>query len=195
MRPPPPPGPDPDPTLRLDRSLVLVGMMGAGKTTVGRRLAPLLGLPFYDADQEIERAAGMTVGDLFAQHGEASFRQGEAKVIARLLDGPSIVLATGGGAVLDPTTRALIKARALSVWIRADLDTVLKRATRRSVGRPLLQNDDPRATLTRLIEMRTPLYSEADIAIDSRPGPHSKTVEAIVEAIRAHLAKQEKAAE
>lgn len=174
---------------------MLVGMMGAGKTTVGRRLAPILGLPFFDADHEIEKAAGMSVGDLFAQHGEASFRQGEAKVIARLLEGPPIVLATGGGAILDPATRALIKARALSVWIRADLDTVLKRATRRTAGRPLLQNDDPRATLTRLIETRAPLYGEADIAIDSRPGPHSKTVEAIVDAIRARLARQEKTAE
>ncbi|MEE2691370.1 MAG: shikimate kinase [Pseudomonadota bacterium] len=182
------------PAVRVDRPVVLVGMMGVGKTTVGRRLAPALGLAFFDADAEIEKAAGMSVSDLFAEHGEASFRQGEAKVIARLLDGPPIVLATGGGAVLDAGTRALIRERALSIWIRAELDVIHKRAARRG-GRPLLKTGDPRATLERLLEARKPLYAEADIIIDSRPGPHSRTVEAIVEAIAAHLASEEKAGE
>ncbi|MEQ8179313.1 MAG: shikimate kinase [Amphiplicatus sp.] len=183
------------PARRLDRPVVLVGMMGVGKTTVGRRLAPILGLKFFDADAEIVKAAGMSISDLFAQHGEASFRQGEAKVIARLLDGPPIVLATGGGAVTDAGTRALIKERALSIWIKADLDVIDRRASRRQGSRPLLQTGDPRATLARLLEARAPFYAEADIVIDSRPGPHARTVEAIVEAIYAHLdAKQEETA-
>ncbi len=179
---------------RLDRPVVLVGMMGVGKTTVGRRLAPILGLKFFDADAEIEKAAGMSISDLFAQHGEPSFRQGEAKVIARLLDGPPIVLATGGGAVTDAGTRALIKERALSIWIRADLDVIDRRASRRG-SRPLLKTGDPRATLARLLEAREAFYAEADIVIDSLPGPHARTVEAIVDAINAHLdAKEEEAA-
>ena len=175
-----------DPPL-VDRHVVLVGMMGAGKTTVGRRLAPRLGLKFADADAEIEKAAGMSVSDLFAAHGEASFRLGEAKVIARLLDGPPLVLATGGGAVLDPETRALIKARAVSVWLRADLDTIHRRASRRAT-RPLLRTADPRATLANLLEARAAFYAEADITVDSSAKRQEETVEEIAVAVLAHVA-------
>ncbi|NWG70625.1 MAG: shikimate kinase [Parvularculaceae bacterium] len=171
------------PDLPCGRTVVLVGMMGAGKTTIGRRLAPRLGLRFFDADDEIQKAAGMSVADLFAAHGEASFRAGEAQVIARLLSGPPHVLATGGGAVLNAETRRRIKEQSISVWIKADVDTLLKRATRRDT-RPLLRGGDPRETLARLLEARTPYYAEADLIVESAPGPHSKTVDLIVEALR-----------
>ena len=167
---------------RFDRTIVLVGMMGAGKTTIGRRLAPLLDLPFVDADVAIEEAAGMSVSDLFAQHGEASFREGEEKVIARLLEGPPIVLATGGGAVTSATTRQLIKEKAVSIWLKADHDTIIQRATRRG-GRPLLQNGDPRETVERLMGERRAYYQEADIHVDSQPGPHVNTINVILKAL------------
>jgi len=157
-------------------------MMGVGKTTVGRRLAARLELPFYDADHEIEKAAGMTVSDLFAAHGEQSFREGEARVIKRLLEGPPHVLATGGGAVTNPETRALIAERTVSIWIRAEIDTIVKRASKRNT-RPLLQNDDPRETLIRLMKEREPFYASADIHIDSQTGPHANTVDLIVDAL------------
>ncbi|MBY0422525.1 MAG: shikimate kinase [Parvularculaceae bacterium] len=172
----------------FDRSVVLVGMMGAGKTTVGRRLAPRLGLPFFDADAEIEHAAGMSVSDLFALHGEASFRRGEAQVIARLLAGPPHVLATGGGAVLDAGTRALIRQHGISVWLRADIDTIFRRATRRPT-RPLLQTPDPQGTLAKILAAREALYAEADIVIDSEIGPHDRTVDAVLAAVEALRAK------
>ena len=168
--------------LALSRPVALIGMMGAGKTTIGRRLAPRLGLRFFDADEEIEKAAGMSVADLFISHGEESFRRGEAQVIARLLSGPPCVLATGGGAILDSGTRKLIKERAVSVWIKADVDTLLKRATRRDT-RPLLRGADPRETLARLIAAREAFYAEADIVIDSRSGPHAHAVDAILAAL------------
>lgn len=167
-----------------DRAIVLVGMMGAGKTTVGRRLAPKLGLPFYDADEQIERAAGMSVNDLFLRHGEESFRRGEAQVIARLLSGPAHVLATGGGAVIDPETRALIRAHAISVWLKADVDVLLRRASRRAT-RPLLKTPDPRATLQRLLAERTPYYAQANIVVDAALGAHAHTVAAIMDALAA----------
>ncbi len=157
-------------------------MMGAGKTTVGRRLAPRLELPFFDSDTEIERAAGMSVSELFEAHGEQSFRDGEARVIKRLLDGPPHVLATGGGAVIRPETRALIKDRAISVWLRADIETLARRATRRDT-RPLLRSSDPVATLKKLAEERAPFYGEADIHVDSQPGPHDQTASLIFEKI------------
>lgn len=157
--------------------------MGVGKTTVGRRLAHQLDLPFFDADQEIEKASGMTVSDLFAAHGEESFREGEARVIRRLLEGPPHVLATGGGAVTNEETRALIAGCAASVWIRADVDVIVKRAGKRNT-RPLLQNGDPRETLIRLMREREPFYASADIHIDSQPGPHANTVELILDALR-----------
>ncbi|GAB4531123.1 MAG: shikimate kinase [Amphiplicatus sp.] len=174
------------PALKVDRTVALVGMMGAGKTTVGRRLAARLGLPFRDADAEIEKAAGMSVSDLFALHGEESFRRGEAQVIARLLAGPPHVLATGGGAVLDPGTRRLLKERAITVWIRADTETLARRATRRDT-RPLLRDGDPRAVIERLLAARAPYYAEADIAVDSQPGPHAATVDLILNAIADRL--------
>lgn len=159
-------------------------MMGAGKTTIGRRLAPRFGLPFFDADEEIARAAGMSVADLFEKHGEESFRRGEARVIKRLLKGPPHVLATGGGAVLNPETRRLIKTRAISVWLRADINAIARRATRRPT-RPLLRNGDPKETLARLLEERAPFYAEADIHVESQPGPHSRTVDCVFDAIAA----------
>lgn len=174
----------------MNKPVVLIGMMGAGKTTVGRRLAPLLGLPFADADEEIERAAGMTVADLFERHGEESFRKGEAQVIARLLAGPPLVLATGGGAILRAETRAIIKSTSISIWLRADVDTIFKRATRRPT-RPLLKNADPHGTLTRLLEAREAFYAEADIVIDSCIGPHDRTLEAVLEALAPFAAESE----
>ena len=176
-------------TLAVDRSIVLVGMMGVGKTTIGRRLAPRLGLPFCDADEEIEKAAGMSVSELFAAHGEPSFRSGEAQVIARLLSDTPIVLATGGGAFMNPATRALVRAKALSVWIQADLDVIVERATRRPT-RPLLQNGDPREILNRLMNERRPFYEEADVTITSCNGPHAHAVDAIIDAMRVHLASE-----
>lgn len=166
----------------VDRPIVLVGMMGAGKTTVGRRLARALGLAFHDADSEIEQAAGMSVSALFEKHGEASFRQGEAKVIARLLAGAPIVLATGGGALTHASTRTLVKEKALSIWLRADVDTLVRRATRRPT-RPLLKKGDPKETIARLLAERAPYYSEATLTVDSQPGAHGRTVAAILAAL------------
>lgn len=172
------------PSPSLSRTLVLVGLMGAGKTTIGQRLAYRLGLPFLDADAEIEKAAGCPIEDIFQLHGEAVFRDGERRVIARLLDGPVHVLATGGGAFMDPETRARIRARGISVWLRADLDLLLKRVRKRS-GRPLLRQGDPRAVMERLMRERTPIYAEADIVIDSGDVPHETVVQAIVDALKA----------
>lgn len=174
---------------KIDRPIALVGMMGAGKTTVGRRLAAVLNLPFFDADAEIEQAAGMSVSELFSKHGEESFRRGEAQVIERLLAAGPIVLATGGGALTNAETRALIGKRALSIWIRADVDTLVKRATKRAT-RPLLMKGDPKETIMRLLEARTPYYEQADIIIDSRAGSHARTVNAIVAALSEHLSKE-----
>ena len=149
----------------IGRSVVLVGLMGAGKTAIGRRLAARLGLPFRDSDSEIEAAAGRTVPELFSQFGEAHFRAGERRVVRRLLDGPPIVLATGGGAFMDPATRATVRQRGTSIWLRAPLPVLLRRVARRR-NRPLLANADPAATLSRLIELRHPIYAEADIVVD-----------------------------
>jgi len=174
------------------QAIALVGMMGAGKTTIGRRLAPRLGLPFYDADAEIEKAAGMSVSELFRLHGEESFREGEARVIARLLDGPPLVLATGGGALTRPETRERIRRETLSIWIKADTDTIIRRATRRG-ARPLLQTGDPRETIERLMKERAPHYEGADIHIETQPGPHANTVNVILEALERR--RREQAAE
>jgi len=170
------------PDFQCDRTIVLVGMMGAGKTTVGRRLAARIGLPFFDADQEIEQAAGMPVSELFGQHGEESFRDGEARVVARLLDGPPHVLATGGGALVNADTRARIAASAVSIWLKADLDTIARRATRRG-ARPLLKTGDPREILGRLLDERRQFYAQATLHIDSQPGPHTNTVNLIVDTL------------
>ncbi len=152
-------------TPAVPRSVVLVGLMGAGKTAIGRRLAGLLGLPFRDSDAEIEAAAGRTVPELFSQFGEAHFRAGERRVVRRLLDGPPIVLATGGGAFMDPATRATVRQRGTSIWLRAPLPVLLRRVARRR-NRPLLAGGDPAATLSRLMELRHPIYAEADIVVD-----------------------------
>ena len=169
------------------RTLVLVGLMGAGKSCIGRRLAQHFGLPFVDADQEIERAAGCTIAEIFERHGEPHFRDGERRVIARLLDEPPHVLATGGGAFMDPRTREKIRARGISIWLRADLELLLKRTARRS-NRPLLNNGDRRATLERLIAARHPVYAEADIVVDSNDAPADATSERVIAAIEDYLA-------
>jgi shikimate kinase len=156
------------------RTIVLVGLMGAGKTKIGRRLAARLDLPFFDSDEEIEAAAGETIEEIFANRGEAVFRDGERRVIARLLQGPVHVLATGGGAFMDPQTRRIIAQRGVSVWLRADLDVLFARVSRRT-NRPLLKAPDPRGVLAELIERRYPIYAEADVTVDSGDGPPDST--------------------
>ncbi|MCA1362905.1 shikimate kinase [Bradyrhizobium sp. IC3069] len=169
------------------RSIVLVGMMGVGKSTIGRRLAARLRLPFIDADSEIEVAhAGMTIPEIFAAHGEPYFRDGEARVIARLLEGGPIVLATGGGAFMREETRARIAAKAISIWLRADHDVIMRRVRRRA-DRPLLQTADPEGTVTRLLAQREPIYANADLTIASRDVPHDRIVEECIEALHARL--------
>ena len=168
------------------RSVVLVGMMGAGKSSIGRRLATRLGLGFIDADNAIEEAAGMTIADIFATHGEAYFRSGEARVIARLLEAGPQVLATGGGAFMNPDTRRLIRARGISVWLRASADVLARRLKRRT-DRPLLKTNDPVATLRALIDQRYPVYAEADIAVESRDVAHEIIVEEIIAGLRQRL--------
>ena len=161
------------------RAIVLVGLMGAGKSTVGRRLASALNLPFHDADHEIEQAAGCSISDFFERYGEPAFREGERRVIARLLAGPKHVLATGGGAFMDPTTRDIIKRMGISVWLRAELDLLMARVSKRST-RPLLKTADPRGTMQRLMNERYPVYAQADITIDSSGGPHDTVVQQIM---------------
>ena len=169
-----------------DRPIVLIGMMGAGKTTVGRRLAARLGRHFVDSDEEVEKAAGMSIEDIFAAHGEADFRAGEVKVIARLLKESGIVLGTGGGAFMNAETRALIKQSAVSVWIKADFDLLFQRVSRRS-NRPLLKTANPRETLQKLIDARYPTYAEADITITSRDVPQDQVASEVIDAIVAHF--------
>ncbi len=167
-------------------SIVLIGLMGAGKTAVGRRLANWLDLPFTDADSEIEEAAGQTIKEIFAEHGEAYFRTGERKVIARLLESGPQVLATGGGAYMDPQTRAAIKASGTSVWLKATLRVLLKRVSRRD-NRPLLSVDNPEAVMKKLMAERSPVYAQADITVESRDVPHDVIVGAIVDALGAQF--------
>ena len=164
-----------------DRSIVLIGMMGVGKSSIGRRLGARLAIPFVDADAEMERAAGMSIADIFARHGEAAFRSGEARVIARLLNGGPQVLATGGGAVMNPATRALIQERAVSVWLSADFDLLLRRISKRKVERPMLQTADPAATLRELLAEREPIYAQADLTVQSRDVPHDAVVAEMTE--------------
>jgi shikimate kinase len=170
------------------RSIVLVGMMGAGKSTIGRRLAARLRLPFLDADTEIEAAARMSIPDIFETHGEPYFRDGEARVIARLLDSGAGVLATGGGAVLREETRSLIRDRAVSIWLQADAEIIIRRVKRRA-DRPLLQTADPVATIERLIGEREPFYRQADLTIWSRDVPHEKIVDECIDALHARLCR------
>jgi shikimate kinase len=164
------------------RSVVLVGMMGAGKSTIGRRLAARLRLPFVDADAEIEAAAGMSIPDIFETHGEPHFRDGEARVIARLLDSGPAVIATGGGAFMREETRGRIRNKAVSLWLKADADIIMKRVKRRA-DRPLLQTADPAATVGRLIREREPVYQHADLTIWSRDVPHEKIVDECIDAL------------
>src|SRR6185369_5461831 len=173
---------DAAPAGEIDRTIVLVGLMGAGKSCIGKRLATHFGLPFVDADREIEAAAGCSVADIFAAHGEKAFRDGERRVISRLLSNPTHVLATGGGAFMDPQTRELIKQRATSIWLRADLEQLLKRVSRRN-DRPLLQNVDLRTKLLELMDVRYPVYAEADLTVDSADGPPEMTLARVVEAL------------
>jgi shikimate kinase len=157
------------------RAVVLIGMMGAGKSSVGRRLAKALDLPFVDADAEIEKAAGMSITDIFAKHGEPEFRAGERRVVARLLEESASVIATGGGAWMDDTTRAKVRARGVSVWLKAEIDTLLKRVKKRG-GRPLLKTGDPEQVLRDLLAVREPVYAEADVTVHSREVPHEVMV-------------------
>jgi shikimate kinase len=172
----------------VPRTIVLVGLMGAGKTNIGRRLAARLHLPFIDADIEIEAAAGETIEEIFRRHGEAVFRDGERRVIARLLEGPVHVLATGGGAFMDERTRDVVRRHGVSVWLRAELDVLLARVARRS-NRPLLKQGDPRAVLQGLIERRHPIYAEADIVVDSVDGPPESTLVEVMAALQRYLAQ------
>jgi len=170
-----------------DRPIVLVGLMGAGKSSIGRRLAQRLDLPFVDADKEIETAAGCTIEEIFERFGEAAFRDGERRVILRLLDQPPHVLATGGGAFMDPAVRARVREVGVSLWLHADIELLLKRVSRRS-NRPLLKGGDPRAVLERLIGQRYPIYAEADIRIDSADAPPEQTVQKAVDELQRFLA-------
>lgn len=166
--------------------------MGAGKSCIGRRLAARLDLPFVDADKEIEEAAGCSIPEIFERHGEQAFRDGERRVILRLLDGPTCVLATGGGAFMDPRTREAIRARGISIWLRADLDLLARRVARRN-DRPLLQVEDPRRKLEELMAVRYPVYAEADLTVDSQDGPPDATLERVLQALNEHLARHPEA--
>ena len=170
----------------LERSIVLVGLMGAGKTCIGRRLAQRLNVPFVDADAEIEQAAGLSVAEIFTKYGEASFRDGERRVMARLLHGSPCVLSTGGGAFMDPETRGLIKSKALSLWLKADLETLVAR-TKGRTHRPLLNSGEPRETLTELMGERYPVYAQADIAVETGLDNPNITCARVVAALEAHL--------
>ena len=162
------------------RSLVMVGLMGCGKSAVGRRLAAKLGLPFVDADEEIEKAAGQSIEDMFAEHGEPYFREGERKVLARLMRSGPQVLATGGGAFMNAETRAAIAERGISVWLKADLPLLVRRVAKRN-NRPLLKSSDPQAVMQKLIDVRYPIYAQADITVESRDVPHDVIVAEIIE--------------
>ena len=171
------------------RPIVLVGLMGAGKTTVGRRLASRLSIPFRDADHEIEAAANLTVAEIFEQHGEAHFRDGEKRVIARLMDDGTQVLATGGGAWMNEETRELVSERGISVWLKAEFEVLMARVRRRS-HRPLLKDPDPEGVMRRLIDSRYPVYALADITVMSKAAPHEVIVEAVIEGLEEKLGLQ-----
>jgi shikimate kinase len=169
------------------RSIVLVGMMGVGKSSVGRRLAARLGIPFADADTEIEKAAGMSIADIFARHGEADFRSGEARVIARLLESGPQVLATGGGAFMNVKTRDAIRAKGVSIWLKAEFEVLLRRISKRRNERPLLQTDDPAETLRTLLAEREPIYAQADLTVHSRDVSHDAIIADIMTALASFL--------
>jgi len=175
------------PDMPKDRSIVLVGLMGAGKSAIGRRLATRLGIRFVDADAEIEAAAGLSIEDIFEVHGEAAFRDGERRVIRRLLSDPPCVIATGGGAWMDEETRLAVTETGLSVWLRADIELLLSRVGRRN-NRPLLNTGDKRETLERLIAERYPVYGAANVVVDTEDGPHDNMVDKVIDGIIEHLA-------
>lgn len=177
----------PDPLLNR-RTIALVGLMGSGKSSIGRRLATALGMPFRDADAEVEAAAGQSVAEIFASLGEAAFRDGERKVIARLLDEPPHVLATGGGAFMNGETRALIQEKAISVWLKVNIDVLVRRVGRKD-NRPLLAGKDAGAVLRGLAAERHPVYALADITVETNDTPHKAAVDAVIEALRAYLEK------
>jgi len=168
------------------RTIALVGLMGVGKSSVGRRLANALAVPFRDADAEVEAAAGRSISDIFSELGEAAFREGERRVIARLLDQPPHVLATGGGAFMNPETRKLIKSRAVSVWLKTDLDVLARRIARKNT-RPLIAGHDPLEVLTAQAEARYPVYGEADVVVETGDAPHHTTVDQLIRALSAYL--------
>src|SRR2546423_633149 len=174
---------------RLDRPVVLVGLMGVGKSTVGRRLAKRLGLPFVDSDSAIEDAAGYTAAEIFERYGEQDFRDGERRLVARLIDGEVRVIATGGGAYVDPRTRQLLNERAITVWLDAPVEILAERTSKRDT-RPLLRTADPKATLERLLEQRRPAYAEAHIHVKSGDGAHKEGVDPILQALEQHLARR-----
>jgi len=163
-----------------DKSIVMVGLMGCGKSAVGRRLAARLGLPFVDADEEIEKAAGQSIEDMFAEHGEPYFREGERKVLARLMRSGPQVLATGGGAFMNAETRAAIAERGISVWLKAELPLLVRRVSKRN-NRPLLKGSDPLTVMQSLMDVRYPVYAQADITVESRDVPHDVIVAEIIE--------------
>lgn len=175
----------------LDRPIVLVGMMGVGKSRTGRQIAGLLGLPFVDSDEEIEKAAGMTIAEIFERFGEEYFRDGERRVVQRLLEGGRSVIATGGGAVMNEETAAAIWEKTLSIWLRADLDVMVERTARKN-DRPLLKDGDSRAILSALLEKRYPVYQKADIVIDSHNGPAKAILSQALEKIRDYLRHEQR---
>lgn len=181
--------PDPRAALRR-RTIVLVGLMGVGKSSVGRRLATALDLPFRDADNEVEAAAGRSIPEIFAEMGEPAFRDGERRVIARLLDEPPHVLATGGGAFVNAETRALIKSKAVAVWLKADLELLARRVSRKD-GRPLLKGRDPMDVLREHAQLRYPAYGEAHLTVETGDTAHGVAVDAVIQALKGHLQQSE----
>ena len=171
------------------RSIVLVGLMGCGKSSIGKRLAARLGLPFLDADEEIERAAAKSINEIFSDHGEQHFRDGERRVILRLLENGPIILATGGGAYMHPATREKIRENGISVWLRADLPVLMRRVSKRDT-RPLLKTPNPEATMQKLMEARYPVYALADLVVESRDEPHEMIVMELIDKLAAHLANE-----
>ena len=168
--------------INTDRSVVLVGLMGAGKSTIGRRLAARIGWGFCDSDDEIEEAAGMSISEIFSAYGESEFRALERRVIARLLDSAPRVLATGGGAFMNDETRGIIKEKGISIWLKAELPVLVERVSRRNT-RPLLHNADPNEVLTRLMNERYPVYAQANLTVESNDAPQDETVSAVLRAL------------
>ena len=175
--------------LDINRPIALVGLMGVGKTTIGRRVAKKIGVPFYDSDEEIETAAGRTVAGYFRDHGEDAFREGERRVISRLLEDKPIILGTGGGAFINPETQKILLDKSLTVWLKGDFKTLFERVRRKDT-RPLLQVADPAATYRKLMDERYPIYAKADITVHIAKGPHSRTVNRVIDALEIFLAKE-----